>query len=360
MQFSHHQRKVCNLEMNRKKNSPTIYDIAEAANVSAATVSRVFSNSNYPVSPKTKEQILAIAKDMGYVYKRTPVIKGNLNDVHVLIPDLENPFYMELISGMESALRAYHLNMILVHTKNSLQEEKKVIAALSEKKSAVILSPVTTESGHIRALLDSGSEVVLIEHLLSSDCSSIQFNSFAGGKMAAQYLIDRGLRRIAYLSPALTRTTRSDVYRGFMQAMKENHLAVDPNLICIEDSADSAASDAGSIGTRLCETLLANTKNLPDGICCENDLIAIGLIGCLAQHGIRVPEDISVIGLDNISFGSFIHPQLTTVDQCTREMGALAAELIHANLTNPERKKVQLLLEPRLVVRQSVRGKIAI
>lgn len=348
------KRKVFVQTMNRKKNSPTIYDIAAAANVSAATVSRVFSNSNYPVSPKTKELILEIADSMGYVYKRTPNNAGERKDVYVLIPDLENPFYMALISGMEASLRTYNLNMILIHTKESVQEERKELATLAAKKCAVILSPVTAECQHLQPLLDNGCEVVLIEHSMSSECSSIQFNSFAGGKMAAQYLIDRGLRRIAYLSPALTRTTRNDVYRGFLQAMEENKLTVDPKMVCIADSAETGAANVTDIGITLCEKLLSGLKELPEGICCENDLIAIGVLGYLAQQGIRVPEDISVIGLDNISLGELVHPQLTTIDQCTREMGALAAELIHGNLMDPGRKRVQLLLEPRLVVRQSV------
>ena len=174
--------------------------------------------------------------------------------------------------------------------------------------------------------------------------------------MAAQYLIKRGMRRIAYLSPALTRCTRNDLYQGFLQAMKENGIPVEQELICIADSPDEATgTNACQIGTQLCETLLAQAKEMPEAICCENDLIAIGVIGCLAQKGIRVPDEISVIGLDNISLGALIYPQLTTVDQCTKEMGSLAAELIHGNLMKPDRKRVQLLLEPRLVVRQSVR-----
>lgn len=340
--------------MNRKKNSPTIYDVAAAAKVSTATVSRVFSNSNYPVSSQTREQILSIAAELGYVYKRTPVPAGERRDVHVLVPNLENPFYMALIDGMEASLRAYDLNMILMNTNDSLQQERKIIASLAARKSAVILSPITSETQHLNMLLDSGCELVLIEQFLSSHCSSIQFNSCAGGRMATEYLIERGLRRIAYLSPALIRPTRKDVYQGFEQAMANHQIPVCPELVCVGDDSDSSQADTIEIGVELCRKLLAGAAQLPEGICCENDLIAIGAMGYLLRQGIRVPEDVSVIGLDNIPFGSLVFPGLTTVDQCTREMGSLAAELIHGNLMDPARKRVQLLLEPRLVIRDSV------
>jgi DNA-binding LacI/PurR family transcriptional regulator len=126
-------------------------------------------------------------------------------------------------------------------------------------------------------------------------------------------------------------------------------------LIFAEESVMAASQYSPDFGAGMCETMLKSNQRLPDAICCENDMIAIGVMRCLQQNGIRVPEDVSVIGLDNIAFGTMTTPQLTTIDQCTYELGALAAELIHHHSHSPTRKHVQLLLEPQLIKRSSVK-----
>lgn len=341
----------------KKKSKSTIFDIAETAGVSTATVSRALYGNSDVVAADTRERILQVASELGYVVRAEKTSSESSDYVHVLIPDLVNPFYSTLIAGLESSLRSFDLSMILHNSGGSYTREIDIVSEIAKKQHAnVIISPVTFELEHISALLNKGHEVVMIERASSGSCSSICFNSYAGARMAAEYLVSRGARRIAFFSPALTRTTRKEVYRGFIDEISQHDLPTEDSLLIFaEESVMATSQYSPDFGVAMCETMLRNNPQLPDAICCENDIIAVGVMHCLQRSGIRVPEDISVIGLDNIAFGTMTTPQLTTIDQCTYELGALAAELIHNHLHSPTRKHVQLLLEPQLIKRNSVK-----
>lgn len=342
---------------NKKRAKPTIYDIAAAAGVSPATVSRTLNGNSDSVATDTREHVLKIAAELGYMTRPPKTPSETVNHVHVIIPDLINPFYSALIAGLESALRSYGLHMLLHVTNGSLRSEIDILSSISQKSHVnVIIAPATNEVDHISALVDQRHEVVMIEHTASGKYSSIRFNSYQGARMATEYLAKRGARRIAFFSPALTRATRMNVYNGFLDELRNLGLPIEDSLIVLaDDNITSAPQYAPDFGAALCDRMIQNTSQLPDAIFCENDMIAIGVIQCLQKRGIRVPKDVSVMGLDNIALGTMVVPPLTTIDQCTYEMGALAAELIHTHMHTPSRKHVQLLLEPQLILRESVK-----
>lgn len=341
--------------MRPKQGTPTIYDIAAAAGVSPSTVSRVLGGSNYPVAPGTKARIRELAEQMGYVFKGPRPDRTPPEIVHVLVPDLCNPFYTALVSGLESSLRAYNLDMVLVNTNWDPTQEKALVARLARLNMPMIIAPSSQDLSHIEAALNHHAEIVLIEAALPQKCPGIQFNSYAGGVMAAQYLLSRNLKRIAYLSPPLTRHTRLEVYNGFRAVMEAAGQSPDPALILIGQDEPVSDETSFAVGAQMCQQLLSGLASPPQAIFCENDMIALGVLQHLRATSIRVPEDVSVIGIDNIPLGTLSVPQLTTIDQCTREMGALAAELCRGQHLDPRRKPVQLLLEPQLIVRQTVR-----
>ncbi len=341
--------------MRPKQTTPTIYDIAAAAGVSPSTVSRVLGGSNYPVAPATKARITELAEQMGYVFKAPRIDRSSPEIVHVLVPDLCNPFYTALVGGLESSLRAYNLDMALTNTNWDITREKSIVTRLTRLGAPMIIAPVSQDLSHIEAALAHNAEIVLIEAALPQKCPGIQFNSYAGGVMATQYLLSRGLNQIAYLSPPLSRPTRSEVYNGFRAAMEAAALPLTPELILIGQDEALTDEDSFAIGEEMCRQLLSGLSTPPQAIFCENDMIALGVLQHLRSMSFRVPEDISVIGIDNIPLGTLSVPQLTTIDQCTREMGSLAAELCRGRHLDPRMKPVQLLLDPQLIVRQTVR-----
>lgn len=341
--------------MNIKKGQTTIHDIAKHVGVSPATVSRVFSNTSYPIANKTKEKVLSAARQLGYP-KTTSTLAAKCERVIVLIPDLMNPYYTSLIAGLECSLRMSGISMVLVNTGASIDLEKKMISEIDVKSiKGVIISPVSNQVEHIALLIKRGVQVIVLEQAVELECSKVFFNYKKGGELATQYLIDRGLRSIGFISSPLTRFSRREVYDGYLSALQKNGLAVDERLIRIAKNELRQTDDIYEIANgRMQIQQMIDLKNLPDGVFCANDITAIGVLGQLHKENICVPQDISVIGFDNVFYSGCASPPLTTIDQCVYEIGSMAAELLNRNIIDPNRKCVDVTLEPRLVIRDSV------
>ena len=184
----------------KKKSKSTIFDIAETAGVSTATVSRALYGNSDVVAADTRERILQVASELGYVVRAEKTSSESSDYVHVLIPDLVNPFYSTLIAGLESSLRSFDLSMILHNSGGSYTREIDIVSEIAKKQHAnVIISPVTFELEHISALLNKGHEVVMIERASSGSCSSICFNSYAGARMRRNILsaVEQGVSRFS-------------------------------------------------------------------------------------------------------------------------------------------------------------------
>lgn len=340
--------------LNTRHEGITIYDVAKQSGVSATTVSRVLSNTDYPVSEATRRKVIQAAETLGYVPKRLHV---KARDVIVMIPNLTNPYYATLVSGLEASLRLFDMNMVLMVANDSLEQEIHLTNEIAKRdRISLILSPVSDSHAHIGALIAQKAEVIMLEQYLPLECTMVRFNYAKGGEIATKYLIGRGHRRIAFVSSPLTKHSRREVFNGYLTALKRAGIARDDSLIQVAGEEKRSANDVFEYvnGMRL-TNLLLDTAPRPDAIFCANDLTALGVLCALHERGLRIPEDISLIGFDNIHLSQVSNPPLTTVDQCIYELGSIAAEFLNANLKNPDRKHVNVLLEPKLIERASVR-----
>ena len=345
--------------MYEKRATPTVSDVAEKSGLSISTTSRVLSGANYPVSEEARRRVSVAAEVLGYYPKLSAQSSGR--DVFVIIPSLSNPYYLALISGLEASLRLLNMNMILLNTHGKLEHEKKLLHQISHRpRVQLILSPVSDDVEHIRALISERAEVVLLEQQLPLDCMTVRFNYREGGKMATWHLIERGHRRIGFVSSPLTKHSRREVYEGYLAALEKAGIVCENALILSSKDEVSYSSDLFEYenGTQQIRNMFVNKAKMPDAFFCANDITAIGVLNELRQHGINVPNDVSLIGFDNIPFSAMVSPALTTVDQCTYEMGTMAAEFLNGNLVNPLRKPVSVLLEPKLVKRESVADRV--
>lgn len=341
--------------MYEKRANPTISDVAKASGVSVTTVSRVLSGANYPVAGETRRRVIVSAEALGYCPKHPAQTSDS--DVFVIIPCLSNPYYSALISGLEASLRLFDMNMVLMNTNGNLEMEKRLVHQIGLRPRAqMILSPVSDETEHIGALLTAQAQVILLEQLLPLDCTTVRFNYREGGKLATRHLIEAGHRRIGFVSSPLTKYSRREVYEGYLAALAKAGIVRENALILIAQDEARHSNDMYEYenGVRQIQKLLESNTKIPDAFFCANDITAIGVLYALHQHGVHVPDDVSLIGFDNIPFSTMVDPALTTVDQCTYEMGTMAAEFLNGNLLNPHRKPVNVLLEPRLVGRKSV------
>ena len=343
--------------MKYSKNAPTIYDVAEQAGVSPATVSRVFGNTGYPVSETTKKKVLSAA--VSTRYKPLPKVKKKSGKrVAVVIPNLGNPYYSSLTAGLEHSLRLAGMSTLLINTNGNMDVEKSLLADLSAQDvCGMIIVPCSDNIDHIKAATNKFISLVVMEQDEQQDYSSVCFNYRAGGALAVQYLVERGCETIGFISSPLTRHSRRSLYEGYLSGLTNNNMQLDKRFVRIAE-IENRISERNCIFEHENAVVQVNhlieDKCLPKAIFCANDITAISVIQLLRQKGYDIPGDVSVMGFDNIQMSEITCPALTTIDQCIYEMGNVAADLLTSRINDINYKDISVTLQPKLVVRNSV------
>jgi LacI family transcriptional regulator len=345
------------------KKRITIHDIARLANVSSATVSRVLSNSDYPVSERLRSKIKAIAEEYHYIPNAIgKQLKTDRNmTIGVIIPSIGNPFYASVMLGVEVEARKKGYHVFLCNSGHDGRLEESYLQTLFEKQvKGVIISSISQNTTLISRLMELGLKLVVIDQTLDlPDVVQIDFDYRRGGYMAASYLIEQGHRDIGYVSSPLDRPSRRLIYEGFVQAMREHGLAFADGHLQLADEVGAGYEGTAEFanGRRLIGRMLETSAQPPTAVFACNDLTAIGVMHELAGRGLRVPDDISVMGFDDIEFSSMVTPPLTTIKQPDYEMGKRACAVLMDQLEAPEGQtpKPEVRLTPRLIVRESVR-----
>lgn len=345
--------------MNKSSGNVTIYDVAEAANVSVSTVSKILNNSEHKFKEETRNLVIETAQALGYkknIATLTRDKKDSANKIAVIIPDIINPYYASLANGLESALRSSGMNMIFHNSHNSRELEVDIIKQVidSDCIGAIVISICDTYD-HIKDLINSGKKVVAFEQHIDLNCNKVGFNYSKGGFMATEYLIQCGHNEIGFISSPFSRSSRIQVFEGYKNALTKYGIPVDEKFIKIASSEDRNYERMFDYenGMEQVEKMIKGNK-LPEAIFCINDMTAIGVIRKLQDEGYNVPKDVSVIGFDNINFSYIIRPELTTIEQSTYELGAMAAEILIGSINDSNRGNVSILIEPKLIVRESV------
>ena len=341
------------------KKQATIVEIARRANTSTATVSRVLNGSDYPVSPALRETVIRTAKELNYVPNAIgrSLQNGKSNDIGVIVPNFTNPFYVQLISGIDSVCRERGYNLIISTSNGDSQLELEKIELLRRKcVEGLILSTIHNNTKGIHLALQLHKNVILFDQETSLDvCDHVSFDFERGGYMAARYLLEKGHRHIAFLSaPLENRASRRALYRGCMQAVEQ--WGGDASCVLIEDDVKVQERSAWEYenGRKLADDLLALNPR-PTAAFVYNDMTAISVMSHLMECGVRVPEDISVIGFDNILMAAYANPPLTTINQPACETGAMAARIILDKIEEKNRINCRVNLSPELVERKSVK-----
>jgi len=337
----------------------TIYDIARICGVSVSTVSRVLKNDGYPVSEPIRKLVLDTAVEIEY----TPRIRRNRETgegamVYVIIPSIVNPFYSQLITGVEQALQKTDARMILFNTKGDPEAENGFVADIANNNKnclGAIIASICPSHSHLLQLKYSGVPVVAFDQQIDIPCHQIAFNHRSGGYMAAMHLLETGRKKIGFLSSPLTRSSRHEVYTGFCSALKQHGLRPNSQHVKISDTESDSTDYSHDFGhgAKLAKQLL-DQGNLPDAVFCVNDVVAVAAMQTLQAAGIRVPEQIAVVGFDNTFISQIVTPKLTTIDQSTIKMGNLAIDLLlDVSPKGGDEKIARIILEPTLVVRGS-------
>ncbi|WP_448376534.1 LacI family DNA-binding transcriptional regulator [Fervidobacterium sp.] len=324
----------------------SIKDVAKKAGVSISTVSRVLTNSA-PVSEGLRERVLVAVEELGYSPSNIArsLRNGKTRTIGFILPDITNPFFAHIVRGVEDYIRPYGYTLILASSDQNKNEENHILDTFISKHIDGLLFTGTGDSNpKLLKRIEQGLKVVFLDRILKGVNSSyVVVNNFKGMKLLLDYLIDTGHRSFLFVNGDKNTFSARQRYEAFLEKMKSGDYRYEHHFT-------SFSYDAGYIfGSKL--------KNISqyDVVVCGNDLIAFGMIDALEEHGIKVPDDISVTGFDDIPFTKHFKPALTTVHQPIYEMGKEAAEIM-IKMINEDISSVDgVILEPELVVRESTR-----
>jgi len=322
-----------------------IQEVAKLAGVSPSTVSRALNN--HPgISEKTRQKIIEVAKKLNYKpnYRGQILTTKSTKNIGLLITDITNPFFPELVRGAEERASEAGYTILLGNTSESEEKETNYLDFFSRGPvDGVIISASRISNEHIINLAEEGLPIVVINRMLEHPkISYVSTDMEKGGYLATKHLIKLGHSRIAFINgPKLSEAAERRL-SGYKRALTESKIRYNPNLISFNTPvADSGYKEAIKL---LC------AKNPPSAIFTYNDLMAFGVIKAAKELGIKIPEELSIIGFDDIFFSNFTDPPLTTVRQPKEELGENAVELL---LKLMKGEKQSLLLEPELILRNT-------
>jgi LacI family transcriptional regulator len=329
----------------------TIYEVSKLAGVSLATVSRVMNDSS-KVSPKTRKKVEAAMKELSY--SPNPIAQSlasnRSNTVGVLVPELHGPFFGVILSGIEAELRAAGKHIIITAGHSEEKTEIESMEFLSTRRcDALILYVYGVSDDFLVEFEESSVPLVFLNRLIPGmERQCISLDNELGGYLATKSLLELGHRELAYISGPLWKRDSSKRLNGHNRALEEFGLGLNEQLM-FEGNYEESSGRQGM------EHLLA--LDIPfSGLVCGNDEMAAGAMGAARKKGFSIPEDISVIGFDNVFFARYTYPELSSIDCPIEEMGRMAARCILKNAYGENGKKIQHRFEPGLVRRASIRS----
>ncbi len=327
----------------------TIVDVAREAGVSYSTVSRVINN-NAHVLPETREKVLNAMMRLGYVVnQQARSLRGGRSQViGLLVPDVGNNYVGEIIRGIDAELAAHQYDLMLYTTHRRKTKESTYVATITRGMAdGLLLLLPTNAREYMESLQQQQFPHVLIDyqHVDNPLTSTVQSTNFRGAYDAMTYLIGLGHRRIGYIIGSQEMQCSLDRLDGYRAALSDAGLPEDPDLIFPGDFFRPPGYAAANHFLSL--------DDPPTAIFAANDLSALGVIDSVIQHGLRVPEDISLVGFDDIIEAGHVHPGLTTVRQPLEDMGRTAARLLLKRLSNPDLPGERVEMETELVIRES-------
>ncbi len=323
-------------------------EVAERAGVSVTTVSHVI-NGTRPVSAHLSQRVKAAMEELGYQPNQLArsLRVGTTHTIGLILPDSANPFFAEIARGIEDAGFARGYSVIIGNTDNNPAKERLYVNVLLEKQVDGFIFVSAGESTHaISALLARQKPFVIVDRMIPQvEVDSVVTDNTRGGELATAHLLDLGHRRIGCITGPSGLSSSVDRLNGYRRALEVYDLPVDESII--------VRGDFHYRGGYTAARRLLENADPPTAIFALNDLMAIGALAAAHQLGLRVPEDLSVVGFDDIELASYMAPPLTTVAQSKHQMGKLATQLLLERLQDRSLPPRARILDVSLVVRRS-------
>ncbi|ADD03335.1 transcriptional regulator, LacI family [Thermoanaerobacter italicus Ab9] len=328
-----------------------IKDVARKANVSTATVSHVINNTRY-VSEEVKSRVIQAMKELNY---RPNSVARSLrskksNTIGLIVPvrveDTSSFFFMSVAQGIESALKKHGYNLLLSNSNENIEYEKEQIRIFNSLLiDGLIITPTAEEHSYLNEILTTSYPVVFIDRRprgVEGDC--VLSDGYTGTYEAICYMIQKGYKRIGYISGPMGLTTSDERFEGYKRAILDNGFEIELSLI-------KEAEATYKNGYELAKELVNEQK--VTAIFAANNVMTIGALEFLQEQNLKIPEDVAIIGFDDYEWTKIISPPLTVVKQYPYDLGIKAAEVLLDRIKNPKKKYKEYRLPTKLVIRHS-------
>lgn len=329
----------------------SVVDVAARAGVSVGTVSNVL-NRPERVSPPTRARVLAAIEELGFIRNEAArqLRAGRSRTIGLVVLDVGNPFFTDIAAGAERTAERSGLTVMLCNSNEDQHRESHHLSVLQEQRAfGVLISPVSAPSKEVEALRRRGTPVVLVDRGSGRQQCSVSVNDAVGGRLAAAHLLSLGHQRLAFVGGPVSLRQVSERLTGTRKAVADEGL--DPERLTVMETPAmtvAAGRDAGA-------TIAGSpARSRPTAAFCANDLLALGLLQEMTRRRLRVPEDLAIVGYDDIEFAAAAAVPLTSVRQPRAQLGEAATELLIDEVENSQRHQHrQVVFEPELVVRES-------
>ncbi len=329
----------------RRNKMATIKDVAKLAGVATSTVSYVLNNSK-SLKKETQQRVLDAVETLEY---KPNLIARSLktrktSTIGIIVPDIANAFFTEIIRGIEDISEQNNHNVILCNTYENPEKEEKYLITLLSRDIDGLIFVGTGKNPRILSNIKDIS-IVVVDRRLGNAFSSVVVNNEKGGYIAASHLLERKHEEILLLTGPLSINTYFERLTGYLRALQK--AGMNRNEMLIHECEVSYDG-----GQRIMQEILMQEIDF-GSIFATNDLIALGAYNTLLQNNVRIPDDILLIGFDDIPTAHIITPGLTTVKQPTYQIGTKASTLLFNQLYNKDQQVEHIILEPELVIRQT-------
>lgn len=335
---------------SEKRGTVKLEDVARAANVSISTVSRAISQPDR-VGEATRARVMAVIREMGYVPSRVAQRlrkeHGHAHLIGLILPDIQNPFFADLARGVEDLAQKHGYALFLGNSDEDLEKERQYLEAMrAESVDGVIVPPISDSDKAVSSMIRVGVPVVCVDRRIDgADADTVVVDNVRGAYAATDHLIRLGHRRIGFIEGRPQISTSRERMQGYRQALQAHGLEFDPELVREGDSRQAS-------GARLAGELL-DISDRPTALLVGNNLMTLGALETCHARQIHIPEQLAVVGYDDMPWALALNPPLTAVRQPGYEVGQRAMELLLARIREPDRSTALIVLQPQLIVRRS-------
>lgn len=336
----------------KPKKDVTIYDIARKLSLSSATISRGLQD-HPAINKNTRKKIQEAARQLGYRHNNfaSNLRKQKTNTIGVMVHELNSNFITSVLAGIEKVTAEAGYDLIIAHSSESYTKEAANALNLFHKRVDGLIASLafdTTNLDHFQPYEERGIPVIFFDRVEElGNSTKVIIDNYASGYQATQHLIQQGCKRIVLVTASLKRNVYAQRHKGYEDALRDNKIPFDKDLVLIKDLSEQCGVEAAL-------QILA-MKPMPDGAFITNDFSAAVCMQKLKEHGVRIPEDIAVVGFNNDAIGKLVEPQLTTIDYPGITMGEIVARNLVSHLQGISNIKNTntIIVNSELIIRHS-------